>query len=141
MSKEMRSLIDSVKKITNESFNNNNNIPKYLYHATFKPLLGKIKLEGLGGTSSKKLWSDSKNNTVYLAKEEDVAISYAETAFDENEHLPESWVEKIIVLVIDTDLLDKNNFSIDKNVIDNMGDTLEYSGIIPFTAIVNIIKV
>lgn len=115
-------------------------IPNILYHATFKPLLKKIKREGVGGKSLKKIWSDSKSGVVYLAKEPEVAFSYAETAFTENEELPESWENEIIVLAIDANKLDKNKLFIDSNVIDNEGDTLEYSGIIPWKYIIDVIK-
>ena len=35
------------------------NIPQYLYHATYKPLLKKIKEKGLDTNDSKKAWDDS----------------------------------------------------------------------------------
>jgi hypothetical protein len=113
-------------------------IPRYLYHATFKPLLKKIKIEGIGGTSTKPIWYDSKPGVVYLAIDPNIALSYAEVAFDENENLPEAWQDMIIILVIDTDFLDKTKFYIDSNVIDNKGDTVEYHGIIPFNSITRV---
>ncbi len=115
-------------------------VPKFLYHATFAPLLKKIKAEGLGGASAKKMWSDSRKGVVYLAMSSDIALSYAETIFDDREDLPESWGENIIILKIDTDRIDKKKLRIDSNVIDNQGDTLEYHGIIPFEAIVKVIR-
>ena len=116
-------------------------VPKYLYHSTFKPVLKKIKAEGLGGPSSKALWEDSKKGVVYLATTVDIAVSYAEAAFDENEDLPEHWEEKIVVLKIDTTNLDKSKIHIDTNVLDNSGDTLEYHGIIPYRYINNVINI
>lgn len=138
MSKEMRKLIDVFKSSTIKEETHNVDVPKYLYHATFKPLLKKIKSEGLGGISANQLWEDSKKGVVYLAIDASVAYSYVETVFDENEDIPESWEEKIIILVIDTEKLDKSKFYLDKNVLDNEGDTVEYHGIIPFDAVVNI---
>ena len=138
MSKEMRKLIDVFKSSTIKEDTHNVDVPKYLYHATFKPLLKKIKSEGLGGISANQLWEDSKKGVVYLAIDASVAYSYVETVFDENEDIPESWEEKIIILVIDTEKLDKSKFYLDKNVLDNEGDTVEYHGIIPFDAVVNI---
>lgn len=111
---------------------------KYLYHATYRPLLKKIKLEGLGGISAKSMWGDSKRGVVYLAKEDYVAASYAEVAIDENEQIPESWEEKIVILTIDTSYLDPNKLFIDENVLDNEGDTLEYRGVIPWEAITKV---
>ena len=102
-----------------------------LYHATYKPLLSKIKKEGLGGPSSKKNWPDSKKGIVYLSTDPEVAQSYAETS----EEVPESWLDQIIILKIKKSLLDRKKLSIDKNVKDNIGDTLEYKGIIPFDQI------
>ena len=134
----MRKFIDEFKSSTIKENAYNVDVPKYLYHSTFKPLLKKIKSEGLGGISANQLWEDSKKGVVYLAIDASVAYSYAETVFDENEDIPESWEEKIIILVIDTEKLDKTKFYIDKNVQDNEGDTLEYHGVIPFESIVNI---
>ena len=51
-----------------------------LYHATYKPLLKKIQADGLDTTKSKKAWEDSKPGLVYLAKDIDVAGSYAEAS-------------------------------------------------------------
>ena len=135
---EMRKLINDFQKIIIKENVNNVDVPKYLYHATFKPLLKKIKYEGLGGTSAKQLWDDSKKGVVYLALDPNVAYSYAETVFDENDDIPESWEKKIIILVIDTENLNKDKFYLDTNVLDNEGDTVEYHGIIPFDAVVSI---
>ena len=137
-SNEMKRLIDNFKSFILKENDSNIKVPKYLYHATFRPLLKKIKLEGLGGISAKQLWGDSKVGVVYLALEPNVAYSYAETIFDENDEIPESWEEKIIVLVIDTENLDKTKFYLDSNVLDNEGDTVEYHGIIPFDAVVKV---
>ena len=73
---------------------------------------------------------------VYLAIEEDIAVSYAESS----EMVPDSWLDQIIVLHIDSSKLDKNKLSVDKNVQDNVGDTLEYNGVIPWEAIIKITK-
>lgn len=111
-------------------------IPEILYHATYKPLLSKIKQNGLDTTKSKKAWEDSKPGLVYLATDIDVAGSYAEAS----DMVPDSYLDNIIVLHIDTSKLDKSKLNIDKNVQDNEGDTLEYSGVIPFSAISKITK-
>ena len=117
------------------------NVPKYLYHATYKPFLNSIKKKGLGNTN-KKMYTDSKGKgTVYLALDPDVAISYAETAewLDDVDDY-DKYADNIIVLKIDTQSLNQSNFYIDDNVIDNEGDTIEYHGIIPFSSVVDIIK-
>ena len=110
---------------------------EYLYHATFKKFLPLIMQHGLGA-QKRTLWSDSKLNTVYLSKDLDVAVSYAEVAldFEENEDLN---YDDIIVLKIDSSKLDRDKLFVDSNVTDNKGDTLEYHGIIPFD-IVEVIK-
>jgi hypothetical protein len=137
-SNQMGRLIDNFKSFTIKENNSNIEVPKYLYHATFKPLLKKIESEGLGGVSVKQLWDGSKIGVVYLALDANVAYSYAETVFDENEDIPESWEDKIRVLVIDTENLDKTKFYLDSNVLDNKGDTIEYHGVIPFNHVVNV---
>jgi RNA:NAD 2'-phosphotransferase (TPT1/KptA family) len=113
-----------------------NNIPPILYHATYRPLLKKIKEDGLDTKKSKKAWEDSKPGLVYLATNLDVAASYAESS----EMVPDSYLDNIIILHIDTSQLDLTKLSIDQNVQDNKGDTLEYDGIIPFSAISKITK-
>ena len=117
-------------------------IPKYLYHATYKPFLNSIKKNGLGNTR-RKMWSDSVRGVVYLALDFDVAVSYAETAewldeLDDDKY--EKYADNIIVLKIDTSLLDKDKFFIDSNVLDNDGDTLEYHGVIPFSSVVEVVN-
>ena len=100
-------------------------IPPVLYHATYKQRLKSIQLKGLGA-ASKRNWTDSKRGVVYLALDPDVAESYAETALDD---LDADW--DIVILKISTSGLDTNKFQLDRNVLDNEGDTLEYHGIIP----------
>ena len=107
------------------------NIPQFLYHATYKPLLKKIKEKGLDTKDSRKAWEDSIPGYVYLALDPYVAESYAE----ESEMVPESWLDNIIILKIDTNKLDKSKLFTDQNVQDNEGDTLEYRGVIPWEAL------
>lgn len=106
-------------------------VPPYLYHATYKPLLKKIKERGLDTNDSKKAWDDSIPGYVYLSLDPYVAESYAE----ESEMVPESWVDNIIILKVDTSKLDKSKLFIDQNVQGNEGDTLEYRGVIPWSAL------
>jgi hypothetical protein len=103
-------------------------VPQYLYHATYKPLLDSIKENGLNTSLGKKTYPDSVKGVIYLAKEKDVAESYAETS----DVVDEDWLEQIIILKINTKKLNKNYFYTDKNVKHNKGDTLEYHGTIPF---------
>lgn len=99
-------------------------VAKYLYHATYKPLMKDIMIDGLKGGVNKN-WEDSKSNLVYLSFTPEVAESYAETS----DVVPEEWLDNIIILEIDTSKLDKSKLSSDSNVID--GDsTLEYDGVI-----------
>lgn len=126
---------DFIRKIIKESLEGKINIPDFLYHATYKPLLKKIEKEGLGGKSSKRKWSDSKKGVVYLALDPYVAESYAESVDTDEVDMPEDWLDKIVILKINTSGLDHNKFNIDQNVLDNKGDTLEYYGIIPWYAI------
>ena len=107
---------------------------KPLYHATYKPLLSKIKTQGLDTRKAQMAWEDSKPGYVYLAKDLEVAASYAETS----EVVPDDWLDEIIILTIDSNKLDSEKLFIDKNVQDNQGDTLEYRGEIPYEFIINI---
>ena len=103
----------------------------YLYHATYKPLLKKIKIDGLDTAKSKKAWDDSISGYVYLAKDPDVAVSYAESS----DMVPDSYLDQIIILTIDVSKLDGDKLFMDQNVQDNEGDTVEYRGVIPFSSI------
>lgn len=109
-------------------------VPSILYHATYKPLLVKIKRDGLDTTKGKKAWEDSVPGLVYLATDIDVAGSYAEAS----DAVPDSYIDNIIVLHIDVSKLDQTKLSIDRNVQDNEGDTLEYRGVIPYSAVVKV---
>lgn len=101
-------------------------IPKYFYHATYKPLLKKIKISGLDTSISKKNWEDSKKGVVYLALDPDVAESYAET----NDVVSEDWLDQIIILKIDASKLNQEKIKSDSNVRSNNNDTFEYHGVI-----------
>ena len=96
-----------------------------LYHATYKPLLKSIQANGLGGGGAQTKWTDSKPGVVYLAKDPDVAVSYAETS----DEVPEEWLDQIVVLAISTDSLDTSKLKDDENVLDD-DITLEYHGVI-----------
>ena len=105
-------------------------IPEFLYHATYRPLLKSIKQHGLGGDKAQAKWEDSKPGVVYLATDPNVAESYAETS----DVVPDEWLDQIVILKISTNGLE-NKIQIDRNVQDNEGDTLEYHGIIPLSNI------
>lgn len=117
--------------IDEEDYDADSTTPQFLYHATYKPLLKKIKEKGLGTNDIKKAWEDSITGYVYLALDPYVAESYAE----ESEMVPEDWLDDIIILEIDTNKLDKSKLFTDQNVQDNKGDTLEYRGVIPWEAL------
>lgn len=110
-------------------------IPPILYHATYKPRLGNIKIHGLDNTKALKAWDDSKTGTVYLSTDPHVAASYAEAS----DKVPDSYLDRIIILHINTAKLDLNKLNLDENVIDNNGDTLEYNDVIPYSAILNVV--
>ena len=105
--------------------------PNKLYHATYRPLLASIQKNGLAGIGCRKNWEDSKEGVVYLALAPEVAESYAESA----DNVPEEWLDDIVVLAIPTSQLDLTYLSSDGNVQNNSGDTLEYHGVIPWSAI------
>jgi len=110
---------------------NTSNLPQYLYHATYRPLLKSIKKTGLGGSGAQAKWEDSKPGVTYLALDPNVAESYAETS----DVVPEEWLDEIIILKISTSGLDTSKLHTDRNVQDNEGDTLEYHGVIPINNI------
>ena len=112
------------------------NNQQYLYHATYKPLLKKIKEKGLDTRDSKKAWDDSVPGYVYLAKDLDVAASYAESS----DIVPDEWLDQIIVLTIDSSKLDQDKIFDDENVRNESTDTVEYRVVIPWEAVVKVTK-
>jgi len=97
----------------------------YLYHATYRPLLNKIKKEGLQG-GKRKNYEDSATNKVYLDKTPEGAESYAETS----DTIPEEWLDQIVILKIPKNKLNKKLLNVDKNVLqtdDEEAQTFEYS--------------
>ena len=126
----MKHLRQYIKRILKEQVE----IPPILYHATYGPVADSIKRDGLGGDRD-TVYEDSVRGTVYLAKTPEIAFSYAETSdiawdrFETDEGL------EIVTFEIDTNQLDPSLFNIDQNVQDNEGDTLEYRGIVPPSAL------
>lgn len=107
------------------------NLPDYLYHATYKPLLSKIKQSGLRGGIN-KFWDDSSPDVVYLSDDPNVAESYAETS----DIVDEDWLDLIVILKIDISKLDPALLEIDDNNLS--GDTYQYAGTISPDVIVDI---
>ena len=116
----------------------NNKLPNTLYHATYKPFLKSIKEKGLGNTR-RKMWNDSVRGVVYLATDPDIAESYAETSeWVEERDNYEDYIDNIVILEIDVNMLDKSKFKVDSNVYLDSGEdntTWEYHGVIPWEAI------
>lgn len=104
---------------------------RYLYHATYKPVLPLIKQHGLDNTNAHLAWNDSVRGVVYLATDKDIAGSFAETSVD----VPDEWVNDIVVLQIDTTFLDLSKLRLDRNIQDNTGYSYEYHGVIPWAAV------
>ena len=76
---------------------------RYLYHATYKPLLDKIRQEGL-------------NPPVFLAQDKYQAESFAEIAVDtegSDKDIPEEWLDEIVILSVNSIDLDKNFLKVD----------------------------
>ena len=109
-------------------------LPPKLYHATYGPLVESIEREGLGGDRD-TVWEDSVRGTVYLALDPGVAFSYAETSDDAWDNFETDDGLEIATFEVDTTQLDPSKFNIDQNVIDNEGDTLEYYGVVPPSAL------
>ena len=109
-------------------------LPPTLYHASYGPLADSIQQSGLGGDRD-TMWEDSVRGTVYLALDPEIAFSYAETSDEAWDKFETDAGLEIITFEIDTSLLDHSKFNIDQNVLDNEGDTLEYYGIVPPSAI------
>lgn len=118
------------------NINNLDNV-RYLYHATFEPLLDSIKQDGLGATTQ-TYYEDSIPGVVYLAFDPDVAVSYAEA----NDIVDDDWLDNIIILKIPISKLNIDSLFVDNNVLideDSEIYTLEYHETIPYSDIEDII--
>lgn len=112
-------------------------VPKKLYHATYKQFLKSIKKSGGLEGGKNKMWEDSKKKVVYLAIDKDVAESYMEDndfleELDDDEY--DDYVDNIIVFEIDTSKLNLSLLKSDENVRNDDNSTFEYKGKIPLDA-------
>lgn len=111
------------------------NIPLYLYHATPKRKLGRIKKQGLV-PGKKKNWEDSSPSKIYLATDPEIAYDFV---INSDIDLDEE--EKIAIIEINTLNLDKDLFNIDQNIQfyeDEPIYSYEYEGVIPPDSFTNI---
>ena len=109
-------------------------LPPTLYHASYGPLADSIQQSGLGGDRD-TVWEDSVRGTVYLALDPEVAFSYAETSDDAWDKFETDDGLEIVTFEIDASQLDPAKLNIDQNVLGNQGDTLEYKGVVPPSAL------
>lgn len=97
-----------------------------LYHATFRARLKSIRNMGLGAKQIKN-WGISESGVVYLCDDADVAASYCDCAENVSDSVYDSG---IIVLAVDSRILDKNNIRVDGNIHDDTKSYI-YRGVIP----------
>lgn len=127
----MKKLIENWRKYLGENLK----APPVLYHASYAPLLSSIVKDGLGG-GRETYWEDSVRGVVYLAVDPALAFSFAETSESGRDKFErDDGMVEIVTMEIDTSQLDPKLFQLDRNYLDNEGDTLEYHGVIPPSAI------
>lgn len=102
-----------------------------LFHATYAARLENILATGLGHDSAPEIgnYEDSKRGVVCLADSVDVAISYAETS----DVVPDSWLDQVVVLQVNSAMLDASKLMPDTNVQFEKGEdpsTFEFHGVI-----------
>ena len=92
---------------------------KILYHATFEKYLPSIKKNGLVINSGNCSYEGQVGDeAVYLANDYDIAEAFADSA-EVDEDIMDTG---IVVLEINTALLDENKFGIDPNIILDEGE-------------------
>lgn len=96
----------------------------YLYHATYRQYMKKIKKEGLHGGNPRKNYEDSEQGKVYFATSPQVAESYAESS----DSVPEHYLDEICVLKVHKKHLDISKVSDDPNVRNDDRCTVVYDG-------------
>ena len=130
-----------LKDILNEVLEN---VPRVLYHATFKALIPSIKRKGIISGGSKYRNFESVERGVYLGYSPEYAGSMVEAS--ENDNIPEEWFDEIVILTIDTSKLDLSKLDRDPNVLqqeDEYNETIYsfiYRDNIQFNAVININK-
>lgn len=112
-------------------------IPRFLYHATYGPVLNSIRANGIDSKVGRLNYNNSLRGVVYLAIDPDVAESYAEVS----ETVSDDWLDEIVILKIDTTTLHSEKFHPDRNVRNFNGQTLEYHGAIPYSSVVRVSKI
>jgi len=110
------------------------NIPKILYHATYRAFNNSILEKGLIPRYT-CIWDDCQYG-VYLANNPNLAESFCETS----ENVPDEYIDDIIIFSVDTSLLDSDKFEPDPHTLLDKNQNLEcyiYRGVIP----VNTLKI
>lgn len=111
------------------------NVPEYLYHATFKQLLPSIREYGLNPDRiDVRTWNYSESGRIYLANDPDVANDYTKNS--NSLTIPNEWFREIITFRIKSSDLDSSKLHTDNNTSyksDSDIKTYEYHGIIPWT--------
>jgi hypothetical protein len=104
-----------------------------LYHATYEALLPSIRKHGLCRDIIQiKSWLECSSGYVYLHQNADAAASFCEAS----ENVPAEWLEKIVVLSVNADVLDACLFELDENIRDSTRlVSYQYRGDIPLSAI------
>lgn len=107
-------------------------LPQILFHATYNAYLDQIMREGLRPGVHKN-WEWSCPDAVHLAVIPDVAYGFADNA------MTSDWKDKktgIVILSVNTNMLDRERFDIDQNIGGNgKGAGYLYRGTIPPLAI------
>ena len=125
-------------------------VPRVLYHATFKALIPSIKKSGIISGDSKYRNIGGSERGLYLGDSPEYAASMVEVR--ENDNIPKEWFDEIVILTIDTSKLDLSKLDSDPNVLppvwqDEDEDTVPsdetiysfiYRDNIRFSAVVNI---
>lgn len=126
-------------------------VPRLLYHATFKALMPSIKKSRIISGDSKYRNIGGNEIGVYLGDSPEYAASMVEVR--ENDNIPKEWFDEIVILTIDTSKLNLSKFDSDPNALppvwqeDEYDDTVLldediysfiYRDNIPFSAVVNI---
>lgn len=92
-------------------------IPSKLYHATYRIHLPSIYKKGLLPDGTVCNWGEKCEYGVYLSDDPDVAQSYAEVG-DFAEYDDDVY-DDIVVIEVDTALLDRSKFSNDPHILEN----------------------
>lgn len=105
-----------------------------IYHATYGEYLRKILEEGIVPDKHENWMGAETRGLVFFSDDPDAALSFCECA---DAIYDDTYDSGIFIIAIESDMLDKDLFEADPNLIGDAGPGIAYRGEVPTSAFVN----